>query len=460
LNHTDLYQESILDHHRTMTTPSSKSLGKKRPLASEQKPLEEEEEDRKRQQQPVGPNQPSDTTLVAGVLQQHETTRNKINNNSINNNSINNNINNPNHYQLLPSFGEHKRAVSSVKFAPSRLTKNRDGAALVASASADGTVKIWDLKQEHALVGLDSNNNNQNSNTSKRSMNAYATCLGHSRGINEVCWNPISPLLATASDDKTVRVWDAVTSEALVELRGHNSFVFAVDQHNSLIVTGSFDETVKLWDIRSGDCFSTLPAHSDPVTAVSFNRDGTCVCSASHDGLIRIWDVATGECLKTIYAAGNPPVSACKYAPNGKYLLAGTLDSALRLWPVTQTGRHSCAKTYYRQQQQLQRNDDSVGEHYRGSSNHKYSIVADFTGDGQSIVTGSETGQVVLFDLQTRRVQQVLHGHEDAVLAVSAHDRLPLICSGAMTEDRRVLLWAKPELVDEMKGLTLSSKSC
>ena len=78
---------------------------------------------------------------------------------------------------------------------------------------------------------------------------------------------------------------------------------------------------------------STLPVHSDPVTAVSFNRDGTCLVSASHDGLIRIWDVATGmivagralstmsnvetfsdhfllhiiligECLKTIFAAG------------------------------------------------------------------------------------------------------------------------------------------------------------
>jgi COMPASS component SWD3 len=71
-----------------------------------------------------------------------------------------------------------------------------------------------------------------------------------------------------------------------------------------MLVTGSFDETLKLWDVRSGDCVSTLPVHSDPVTAVSFNRDGTCLVSASHDGLIRLWDSATGECLKTIYAAG------------------------------------------------------------------------------------------------------------------------------------------------------------
>jgi COMPASS component SWD3 len=321
--------------------------------------------------------------------------------------------NDSDHYRHLPAYGEHKRAVSSVKFAPSRLTKNREGAVLAASASADGSVKLWDLKQENAFTGQ------------RRLMNPYITCVGHARGINEVCWNPTCPVLATASDDKTVRLWDAITSEALLELRGHNSFVFCVDQHHAMVVTGSFDETVKLWDVRSGDCVSTLPAHSDPVTAVSFNRDGTCVSSASHDGLIRVWDVATGECLKTIYAAGNPPVSTLKYAPNGRHLLAGTLDSTLRLWPVTQTGSNRCAKTY-------------TSHHV----NTKYSVVADFTSNGKSIVTGSENGHVVLYDLQTRKVQQVLEGHEDAVLAVSAHDKLPLICSGGMTNDRKVEFWA------------------
>ena len=176
------------------------------------------------------------------------------------------------------------------------------------------------------------------------------------------------------------------------------------------------------------DCVSTLPAHSDPVTAVSFNRDGTTVCSASHDGLIRIWDLATGECLKTIYATGNPPVSSVKYAPNSKYLLAGTLDSTLRLWPVTVSGTNRCARQYR-------------DKHF---VNSKYSVVADFTATGD-IVVGSETGDVVIFDLQTAQVKQVLRGHEDAVLAVSAHDKLPLIATGAMTTDRRVEFWS-PDL--------------
>lgn len=315
-------------------------------------------------------------------------------------------------YEQYPCHGEHKRAVSYVQVAPHRVCKNRDDAILVASASADGVCKIWDLQTsiKKTREGL---------------LQPHGTCIGHARGINAVAWNPLVPLLATASDDKTARLWDAVTSEPLVELKGHDNFVFCVDQTHSTVATGSFDETVKLWDIRTGDCVSTLPAHSDPVTAVSLSRDGTVVCSASHDGLIRIWDVATGECLKTIFAAGNPSVSSAKLAPNRKFVLAGTLDSALRLWPVTLAGKQRCAKTY------------TSKEHF---VNSKYSIVADFLYNGD-IVVGSENGKAVIFDLQTKEVVQILEGHKDAVLAVAAHDRKPFIATGGMANDRKVEFW-------------------
>ena len=308
-------------------------------------------------------------------------------------------------FQKFPYYGEHKRAVSAVALAPSKICESP----ICASASADGTVKLWDVYQD---APQDSE------------LSPLATLVGHSRGINDVAWSPQAPCIATASDDKTLRLWDAHTAEALVEFRGHSNFVFCVkfNPQSNLLVSGSFDETVKLWDVRTGDCVSTLPAHSDPVTGVDLNRDGTCIVSGSHDGLLRIWDTATGECLKTIYAQANPPVSMVKYSPNGKYILSGTLDGKLRLWKTS-----SCCKTY------------------SSHVNTKYCLASDFLVSNphrQSIVTGSETGQIYIYDLNSQKPRQILEGHSDVVLAVTCHDSSELIASGGMTADKTVQFWA------------------
>jgi WD40 repeat protein len=143
-------------------------------------------------------------------------------------------------YTCLPGYGEHKRAVSSVKFCPTKLT-NTSGA-LCASSAADGLLKLWNVREAY---------NSSSSNTSDEAvaLDAKLTMTGHQRGINEICWNPVTPLLASASDDKTIRLWDAVTGDTLVEYRGHDNFVFCVDQHEHTVVSGSFDETVKIWDV-------------------------------------------------------------------------------------------------------------------------------------------------------------------------------------------------------------------
>ncbi|KAL3910753.1 MAG: hypothetical protein SGARI_001970 [Bacillariaceae sp.] len=297
---------------------------------------------------------------------------------------------------------------------------------MCASASADGSVKIWDIGDPHYPISKEIMDKRGSANMNDDyALQPVTSLVGHSRGINDVCWsNGVDPFVATASDDKTLRIWDTQTSEALCEFRGHDNFVFCCQ----------FNPASNLL------CVSTLPAHSDPVTAVSFNRDGTCVVSASHDGLMRVWDVGTGECLKTIFAAGNPPVSHVSYSPNGKYVLAGTLDSALRLWPISVSGKSKCAKTY-------------TSEFH---TNTKYCIASRFLVSNpvrrQCIVTGSETGNVILYDVQSRRVHQLLEQvHKDVVLAVDAHDQMELLASGGMGKDCNVRFWMPKDQAELMK---------
>lgn len=194
-----------------------------------------------------------------------------------------------------------------------------------------------------------------------------------------------------------------------------------------MLVSGSYDEAVFLWDVRAASVMRSLPAHSDPVGGVDFVRDGTLIVSCANDGLIRVWDSATGQCLRTLVHEDNAPVTSVCFSPNGKYILAWTLDSCIRLWNYID-GKGKCVKTY------------------QGHVNNKFSVAGAFgTYGGEPpyqyafVASGSEDNSIVLWDVSSKNVLQRLEGHKGAVLSVDTHPTEQLIVSGGM--DRAVRVW-------------------
>jgi hypothetical protein len=146
-------------------------------------------------------------------------------------------------------------------------------------------------------------------------------------------------VLASASADKTVKLWDARTGAELRTLRGHTdgvtSVAFAAD--GQVLASASPDHTVKLWDARTGAELRTLRGHTDGVTSVAFAADGQVLASASHDTTVKLWDVRTGAELRTL-RGHTKPVTSVAFAADGQVLASVSWDHMVKLWD-TRTGQ-------------------------------------------------------------------------------------------------------------------------
>jgi WD40 repeat protein len=134
----------------------------------------------------------------------------------------------------------------------------------------------------------------------------WSACLqtfeGHSSTVNSVVFSHDSTRLASASWDRTVKIWDANSGMCLQTLEGHSSTVSSVVfSHDSMrLASASSNRTVKIWDASSGVCLQTLEGHSSTVSSVVFSHDSMRLASASHDGTVKIWDASSGLCLQTL----------------------------------------------------------------------------------------------------------------------------------------------------------------
>jgi COMPASS component SWD3 len=264
---------------------------------------------------------------------------------------------------------------------------------------------------------------------------------GHLAGISTITWSLDSKILASGSDDKSIRLWDTRTGLAHpTPLLGHHNYVYSIafSPKGNMLVSGSYDEAVYLWDVRAARVMRSLPAHSDPVGGVDFVRDGTLIVSCSHDGLIRVWDTATGQCLRTLVHEDNASVSSVIFSPNGKYVLAWTLDSCIRLWNYID-GKGKCVKTYQGHSNKAYSLSGAFGTYAAEVGGKEYAFIA----------SGSEDGNVVIWDVSSKNVLQRLEGHGEAVLAVDTHPSQKLIASAGL--DRTVRLW-RPRVGGRKEG--------
>src|SRR5262249_55573738 len=115
--------------------------------------------------------------------------------------------------------------------------------------------------------------------------------------VGDGVFSPDSKRFLSASQDRTLRLWDVSTGELIAVLRGHEGPIpgLAISPDGSTIASASEDHTIRLWDAELAERSGVLRGHGSYVYDVSFRPDGGQVASAAWDGTVRLWDPTTGR---------------------------------------------------------------------------------------------------------------------------------------------------------------------
>lgn len=133
--------------------------------------------------------------------------------------------------------------------------------------------------------------------------------------MNAIKWDPSGELLASCSDDKTLKLWRLNSERYIHNLCAHQSEIYTIKwspaggdsplpNQDLLLASACFDSTVRLWDVESGTCLHRLTKHDEPVYSVSFSPDGKLLASGSFDRWIHIWSTNSGELVHSYRGTG------------------------------------------------------------------------------------------------------------------------------------------------------------
>ncbi len=258
------------------------------------------------------------------------------------------------------------------------------------------------------------------------------TLQGHSDWVNAVAVTPDGFRAISASDDRTVKVWDLLSGIEVLSFEGHQDFVtsVAVTPDGQRAITGSEDQAIEVWDLATGDEVWCLDEHAGGVRAVAVTADGRLAASASEDGTLRLWDLANG--LSVCKLEGHAGwVRAVAVMPNCRYAISGSDDQTLKVWDL------SNAQTL----QTLKGHSSAV------------SAVA-VTPDGRHVVSASEDGTIKVWDFVAGSIIRTMSGHSGRVRAVAVAPDGRRVLSAS--DDQTVKVW---DLTTGQEVFTLTGHS-
>lgn len=240
---------------------------------------------------------------------------------------------------------------------------------------------------------------------------------GHTSFIHSIALSSDGKILASASEDNTVKLWDAGAGKEISTLTGHSSIVSSVvfSPNGKILATADYDGVIRLWNLAdSRQELKTLTEHLDAVSSIAFSPNGKTLVSGSWDNSIKLWDVATGRELKTFTSPS--PIDAVAFSPDGKMISSGSRDKLVKLWDVNNGLRIAS---------------------FTGHSNHVTAVT--FSPKGNILASASLDQTIKLWNIRTKRQVKTLAGHRNAVETIAFSKTGNRLISGSWDND--IKLW-------------------
>jgi WD40 repeat protein len=158
------------------------------------------------------------------------------------------------------------------------------------------------------------------------------TLEGHTALVMTVSFSPDGKWLATTSQDKSVKLWDAETGQELHTFTGHTHFTGRVvfNPDGTRLATGSFDRTVKVWDLETRKELFTLAGHGATVWAIGFSHDGKLIATGDNNRVLHLWNALTGEELLTLPISF--PVFQVSFTPDSTGLVVPNVNGVTQVY--------------------------------------------------------------------------------------------------------------------------------
>ncbi|AFY48666.1 WD40 repeat-containing protein [Nostoc sp. PCC 7524] len=325
---------------------------------------------------------------------------------------------------FIANLSQHSDVVNSVSFSPD--------SQIIVSTSQDSTVKLW-TRQGKLLHTLEDHQDGVNSaNFSPDGQNIASastdetvkiwsrdgklikTLIGHRDAVLGVAWSPDDQKLASVDTDKTIKLWSR-EGKLLNSWKGHDDAILGLawSTDGQIIATASLDKTIKLWSMQ-GKLQKTLSGHTAGVTSVSFSPNGQTIVSASIDETMKLWS-PQGLLLGTLKGHSGW-VNSVSFSPNSRSLISTSRDKTVKLW----------------------RWDEVLQRHPKTDGNNWVTSIS-FSPDGRYLAAGNRDKTIKILS-RDGQLWKTFPKHEDEVWGIAWSTDGQIIASAS--KDKMVKLWS------------------